>query len=72
MPCLTFEDLDRWLDEEEIHLAEMDETPEDHFEPEEAEEGALYPIEGGMVPGVSDSREGEQFAVHVILWSFKC
>jgi iron only hydrogenase large subunit-like protein len=54
---LTFEDLDRWLSEEEIHLEEIDETPADCFEPREAEEGALYPIDGGMVPGVADKSE---------------
>jgi iron only hydrogenase large subunit-like protein len=54
---LTFEDLDRWLTEENIHLAEIDPTPEDHFLPYEAEEGALYPIDGGMVPAVAGNRE---------------
>lgn len=54
---LTFEDLDRWLLEENIHLAEIAETPEDRFEPEEAREGALYPIEGGMVPGAAAGGE---------------
>jgi iron only hydrogenase large subunit-like protein len=55
--ALTFEDLDQWLLEEDIHLAEIVETPADGFQPEEAEEGALYPIEGGMVPGVAGNRE---------------
>jgi iron only hydrogenase large subunit-like protein len=50
---LTFEDLDHWLIEENIHPAEIVETPDDQFQPETAEEGALYPIEGGMVPGVA-------------------
>jgi hypothetical protein len=54
---LTFEDLSRWLNEENIHLEEIDETPEDRFEPEEAQEGALYPIDGGMVPGVGEGSE---------------
>jgi iron only hydrogenase large subunit-like protein len=49
---LTFEDLDRWLAEENIHLEKIAETPEDRFQPEEAQEGALFPIDGGMVPGV--------------------
>ncbi|MGD0546590.1 MAG: [Fe-Fe] hydrogenase large subunit C-terminal domain-containing protein [Terracidiphilus sp.] len=49
---LTFEDLEHWLSEENIHLEEIVETPADRFEPEEAEEGALYPIDGGMVPDV--------------------
>jgi iron only hydrogenase large subunit-like protein len=50
---LTFEDLDHWLIEENIHLADIAETPADCFEPSEAEEGALYPIDGGMVSGVT-------------------
>jgi len=54
---LTFEDLGHWLDEEGIHLNEISETPEDRFQPEEAEEGALYPIDGGMVPGVAGNSE---------------
>ena len=54
---LTFEDLDRWLAEETIHLPEIDTTPEDRFQPQEAEEGALYPIDGGMVPGVAGNGE---------------
>jgi iron only hydrogenase large subunit-like protein len=54
---LTFEDLDNWLIEENIHLLAMVETPADRFQPEEAEEGALYPIEGGMVPGVAGNCE---------------
>lgn len=54
---LTFEDLDRWLNEEDIHLEDISPTPDDRFEPQDAEEGALYPIEGGMVPGAAASRE---------------
>jgi PAS domain-containing protein len=50
---LTFEDLDRWLTEENIQLAEIAETSADRFEPEPAQEGALYPIEGGMMPSVA-------------------
>ncbi|MGD0730334.1 MAG: [Fe-Fe] hydrogenase large subunit C-terminal domain-containing protein [Terracidiphilus sp.] len=54
---LTFEDLDRWLRDENIQLAEVADTPADRFQPEEAEEGALYPIEGGMVPNVAGKSE---------------
>jgi PAS domain-containing protein len=57
---LTFEDLDRWLSEENILLDEIAETPDDHFEPEQAEEGALYPIDGGMVPGIAGNAEIER------------
>jgi len=52
---LTFEDLDHWLHEEDIHLLEIAESPADCFQPEEAKEGALYPIEGGMVPAIGGS-----------------
>ena len=54
---LTFEDLDHWLIEENIHLEELVETSADYFQPDEAEEGALYPIDGGMAPGVAVNRE---------------
>ena len=54
---LTFEDLDRWLTEENIDPAKMETTPEDRFQPQEAEEGALYPIDGGMVPAVAGNHE---------------
>ncbi len=60
---LTFEDLDRWLAEENIHPEEMAETSADRFQPEDAEEGALYPIEGGMVPDHAGKSQipGSQF-----------
>lgn len=45
---LTFEDLSFWLRDEKIHLAEMVEMQEDRFAPEEAQEGTLFPIDGGM------------------------
>jgi iron only hydrogenase large subunit-like protein len=54
---LTFEDLDHWLDEEGIHLDEITGTLEDRFQPNEAEEGALYPIDGGMIPGAAGNHE---------------
>jgi iron only hydrogenase large subunit-like protein len=54
---LTFEDLDHWLTEENISLAEIVETAEDRFQPGEAEEGALYPIDGGMAPDVDGNRQ---------------
>jgi iron only hydrogenase large subunit-like protein len=49
---LTFEDLENWLAEENVDLAAMREGEEDKFGMEEAREGALYPIEGGLIPGV--------------------
>lgn len=53
---LTFEDLDRWLKEENILLGEVQDSPDDCFQPEDAREGALYPIEGGMGPSVAGDR----------------
>jgi PAS domain-containing protein len=49
---LTFEDLDQWLHNESIRLSEIVETADDCFQPTEAQEGALYPIDGGMIPGI--------------------
>jgi iron only hydrogenase large subunit-like protein len=55
--ALTFEDLSFWLNERNIDPAEIVDMPEDRFEPEEAQEGALYPIEGGLAPGLTGNRE---------------
>ena len=52
---LTFEDLDRWLSEENIQLSNVRPTESDAFAPEYAREGALYPIEGGVIPGITAS-----------------
>ena len=54
---LTFEDLDRWFQEENIHLSAIKDSREDIFAPEEARDGALYPIEGGIIPGVTATSE---------------
>jgi iron only hydrogenase large subunit-like protein len=45
---LTFEDLSFWLRDEKIDLAEMVEMQEDRFVPEQAQEGTLSPIDGGL------------------------
>jgi iron only hydrogenase large subunit-like protein len=55
--ALTFEDLDFWLAEKHIDLAEIVDSPDDCFEPEQAQEGALFPIEGGMAPGLTGNHE---------------
>src|SRR5271166_3945553 len=55
--ALTFEDLTDWLNEEKIDLAAAPELREDRFEPEEAQEGTLFPIEGGMAPGLTGNCE---------------
>jgi iron only hydrogenase large subunit-like protein len=54
---LTFEDLDRWFADENIQLTRSTESTEDRFEPERAEEGALYPVEGGMMPGLMGNED---------------
>ena len=54
---LTFEDLERWLSEENIQLAQIPATDADVFAPEQAREGALYPIEGGIIPGITATGE---------------
>jgi PAS domain-containing protein len=46
--ALTFEDLRRWLEEEGINPRRLP-TDGQGFQPEQAAEGALYPIEGGML-----------------------
>lgn len=57
--ALTFEDLDFWLTEKHITLSEIVDSPDDRFAPEEAQEGALLPIEGGMAPGLTGNHEIE-------------
>lgn len=46
--ALTFEELKFWLQDEFISADEVDETGAEAFVPQNAYEGALYPIEGGM------------------------
>jgi iron only hydrogenase large subunit-like protein len=50
--ALTFEDLRRWLQLDALDLDTLSAAPEDTFVPYSAREGALYPIEGGMIAGV--------------------
>jgi len=45
--ALTFEELKYWLNEEYINMDTI-RYDEEHFVPEDAYEGSLYPIEGGM------------------------
>lgn len=54
---LTFEDLTRWLQAEHIALNQLTVTAEDHFEPQQSQEGALYPIDGGMAPGLTGNSD---------------
>lgn len=45
--ALTFDELKYWLNEEYINVDKIH-YEDEHFVPEEAYEGSLYPIEGGM------------------------
>lgn len=54
--AITFKDLKNWLDKELIHPETLPVTPEDHFVPWHAGTGTLYPIEGGMLPGVRETQ----------------
>ncbi|MFZ2446453.1 MAG: [Fe-Fe] hydrogenase large subunit C-terminal domain-containing protein [Syntrophobacteraceae bacterium] len=49
--ALTFEDLRRWFNDEQISF-DTDTDEGDSFVPHPAREGALYPIDGGMIAGV--------------------
>lgn len=53
---LTFEDLDAWFAEENIELEAIVPAEADRFQPDQSQEGALYPIEGGMAPGLRGTR----------------
>jgi len=52
---LTFEDLASWFMEKHINLEEIVDTSDDRFEPEEAQEGTLFAIEGGLAAGFTGS-----------------
>lgn len=47
--ALTFSDLQLWLEEENIDPRQVETDETDVFEPETAREGALYPVDGGMI-----------------------
>ncbi len=46
--ALTFEDLKIWMEEEGLAFDALQPSADDVFVPQAAEEGALYPVEGGM------------------------
>ncbi|MCC8173633.1 MAG: Fe-S cluster protein, partial [Odoribacter sp.] len=51
--AITFQDLKKWFEEENIDLEEDNFTNiEDNFIPYRAGISTLYPIEGGMLPGI--------------------
>jgi iron only hydrogenase large subunit-like protein len=46
---ITFTDLRQWFEDADIDPAALTPHEEDRFVPEGSQEGALYPIEGGMI-----------------------
>ncbi len=50
--ALTFEDLRLWLAAERIDPRLLVPGPDDIFVPQRAEEGVLYPVDGGMIAGI--------------------
>ncbi len=50
--ALTFDDLKRWLEDARIQPEFLHESAQDTFIPQAAGDGALYPIEGGMISSV--------------------
>lgn len=55
--AITFKDLKGWLEKEKIAPALLPTSEEDHFVPWTAGPGSLYPIEGGMLPGVKEEKK---------------
>ena len=47
--ALTFLDLHAWLEQKGVNPASIATEPGDLFVPERSREGALYPVEGGMI-----------------------
>ncbi len=47
--ALTFEELNFWINEEFIKISDINYKTENSFVPESSYEGALYPLEGGMI-----------------------
>ena len=50
--AMTFEELDMWWREMGIDPSLIQTSVEDRFLPHNAEEGAMYPVDGGMVAGI--------------------
>jgi len=50
--AITFKNLLDWFKQEGIDPASEPVLPEEKFVPETAREGAMYPVEGGMISGV--------------------
>ncbi len=59
--ALTFDDLRKWLEKEEISLEEIKPSQFDIFTPRHSEEGAMYPIEGGMIETLKPYHERSKY-----------
>jgi iron only hydrogenase large subunit-like protein len=57
---LTFDELRAWLKEENINLYQVVPTKEDKFVLGKAANGALYPVEGGMIGTIKDKEKLEK------------
>ena len=66
--ALTFEDLRRWLEEAQIEVEALREKGDDFFIPRRSREGALYPIEGGMIASIQGQKQGK-LPTHFIQFS---
>ena len=55
--AITFEELRRWWEAEDIDPLAKEAGDDDRFVPCEAEEGALYPVDGGMISGIKANCE---------------
>ena len=54
---ITFKDLKGWLEKENILPEKCQPTDTDRFVPWSAGKGSLYPIEGGMLPGIKSEEK---------------
>ena len=52
---LTFAELHEWLDKSNIDPKAIEVGYEDAFIPKAAKEGAMYPIDGGMIAGIKEN-----------------
>ncbi|MDR0827431.1 MAG: 4Fe-4S binding protein [Desulfovibrio sp.] len=57
--ALTFEELNYWIKEKFISIQEIEITDDNKFVPEDAYEGSLYPVEGGMNETIRQSGIGD-------------